>query len=338
MQGQTKQLLDGPLKHIRAAALAAALVPLASVFAAPASAQDCSSGGCQSCRHCVHRHEPERVPGSGEPGIEGVESLRSACCATARIPSPQKPVRTGSIPSTSTLTGTYTVGVLIPTGLQVSPPSSAAAPAFPTATASASRRDVHVNTPTSFGFFTSSASNPGTGTPGYWKNHPEAWPVPTITVGIVNGVGGVTYTKAQAIAWLGKVGKDKTTTMFSSLVPAILNGLIGNDTSCVSAGHHRRPCLDGHLRTGGQRRRPASKLRVVGGRTHPPDARRLQQRAALRSASQLAPSMPDGPFSKGHRALFPRVACLHDPELDAPECPIRTGPKTGSFLSATPNM
>jgi hypothetical protein len=36
LQGQTKQLLEGPLKHIRAAALAAALVPLASVFAAPA--------------------------------------------------------------------------------------------------------------------------------------------------------------------------------------------------------------------------------------------------------------------------------------------------------------
>ena len=66
------------------------------------------------------------------------------------------------------------------------------------------------NADTDFGFSTSAAPNPGTGTPGYWKNHPEAWPVATITV------GGVTYTKAQAIAWLGKVGKDKTTTMFSS--------------------------------------------------------------------------------------------------------------------------
>jgi hypothetical protein len=45
----------------------------------------------------------------------------------------------------------------------------------------------------------------------------------------------VTYTKAQAIWWLGKVGKDKTTTMFSSLVPAMLNVLIGNDGSCVNA-------------------------------------------------------------------------------------------------------
>ena len=46
-------------------------------------------------------------------------------------------------------------------------------------------------------------------------------------------MGGVTYTKAQAISWLSKVGKDKTTTMFSSLVPAKLNLLVGNDGSCV---------------------------------------------------------------------------------------------------------
>jgi hypothetical protein len=72
-------------------------------------------------------------------------------------------------------------------------------------------------------------AQPGTGTPGYWKNHPEAWPVDHITV------GGVTYTKAQAIAWLNAVGKDKTITMFSSLVPAMLNVLVGNDASCVSS-------------------------------------------------------------------------------------------------------
>jgi hypothetical protein len=46
LREKTQQLLQGPLKHIRAAALAAALVPLASVFAAPASAQTaCASGG-----------------------------------------------------------------------------------------------------------------------------------------------------------------------------------------------------------------------------------------------------------------------------------------------------
>jgi hypothetical protein len=83
-------------------------------------------------------------------------------------------------------------------------------------------------TATDLGFFGSSALNPGTGTPGYWKNHPDAWPVNSIVV------GGITYTKDEAIAWLGKVGKDKLTTMFSSLVPAMLNVMIGNE-NCVSA-------------------------------------------------------------------------------------------------------
>jgi hypothetical protein len=81
-----------------------------------------------------------------------------------------------------------------------------------------------------FGFFTAKAAQPGTGTPGYWKNHPNAWP-PSFDTFVV---GGQTYSKAQAITWLGRVGKDKTTTMFSSLVPAMLNVAIGNDSSCVS--------------------------------------------------------------------------------------------------------
>jgi SdrD B-like domain len=82
---------------------------------------------------------------------------------------------------------------------------------------------------TDFGFLQTPVQQPGTGTPGYWVNHPEAWPVDSITV------GGVAYSKADALAWLAKGGKDKTVTMFSSLVPAKLNVLIGNDGSCVSS-------------------------------------------------------------------------------------------------------
>jgi hypothetical protein len=80
-----------------------------------------------------------------------------------------------------------------------------------------------------FGFTTTPVQQPGTGTPGYWKNHPGAWPVPTIVV------GGIEYTKAEALFWLGKVGKDKTTTMFSSLVPAMLNVKIGNRSDCIAS-------------------------------------------------------------------------------------------------------
>jgi hypothetical protein len=46
LREKTQQLLQGPLKHVRAAALAAVLVPLASVAVSPAVAQDCASGGC----------------------------------------------------------------------------------------------------------------------------------------------------------------------------------------------------------------------------------------------------------------------------------------------------
>ncbi|MFC1739346.1 hypothetical protein ACFL1G_09900 [Planctomycetota bacterium] len=72
-------------------------------------------------------------------------------------------------------------------------------------------------------------SNPGTGTPGYWKNHSEAWPVDEITI------GGVTYLKADAIALMkSKSRGDKTFTMFGALVAAKLNVLIDNDDSCVA--------------------------------------------------------------------------------------------------------
>jgi len=45
----------------------------------------------------------------------------------------------------------------------------------------------------------------------------------------------VSYTVDQAIAILDVVGKDKRTTMFSSLVSAKLNLLVGNDGSCVNS-------------------------------------------------------------------------------------------------------
>ena len=124
LQEQTQKLLRGSLKYARVAALAAALVPLASVIAAPVVAWEQCASGC---------------------------------------PPPPPP-----------------------------------------------------------------DNQPGTGTPGYWKNHASAWPTDSITV------GGVTYSKDEAIALLGNVGKNKLTTMFSSLVSAKLNVLIGNDPSCVA--------------------------------------------------------------------------------------------------------
>lgn len=70
---------------------------------------------------------------------------------------------------------------------------------------------------------------PGTGTPSYWKNHPEAWPVEAIDI------GGVTYTKAEAIEYMDMPKKgDKTIAMFRALVAAELNVFIGNVSSCIA--------------------------------------------------------------------------------------------------------
>lgn len=54
-------------------------------------------------------------------------------------------------------------------------------------------------------------------TPGYWKNHPEAWPVQSVTI------GGVTYTKAEAIALLTANAEDATYKLASHLIAAKLN-------------------------------------------------------------------------------------------------------------------
>ncbi|MRR07454.1 MAG: hypothetical protein EG828_11035 [Deltaproteobacteria bacterium] len=65
--------------------------------------------------------------------------------------------------------------------------------------------------------------------PGYWKNHPEAWPVDSITI------GGKIYTKAQAISLMNTpVTGDKTYTLFKALVAAKLDAMGCGDSSCVT--------------------------------------------------------------------------------------------------------
>jgi hypothetical protein len=231
LQNQTQQLLQGPLKHIRGAALAAALLPLASVAATPAAAQSaqCASGGI--CGFVWNDTNSNGVQDAGEPGIEGavvsLESTEPMVTATDSEGFYYFPVGPG----------TYAIAVQIPPGTQPSPAEVGGDDALDSdGVADDVGNSVAVMTMselpdpnTDFGFLVGAVAQPGTGTPGYWKNHPEAWPVDRITV------GGVTYTRDQAIALLDKVGKDRTITMFSSLVPAILNGLIGNDDSCVAS-------------------------------------------------------------------------------------------------------
>jgi hypothetical protein len=234
LKKQTQALFDGPLKHIRGAALAAALVPLASVLATPASAQTiCGSGGV--CGFVFNDTNGNGIQDAGETGIEGAKVFLMVGSDTLTTETNTEGFYFFEVPP-----GTYPTLVQIPVGTTPSPANVGGDDTvdsdgvsngfgFSVATTTLVGSVGSSNTDTDFGFVTSAVVSPGTGTPGYWKNHPEAWPVATITV------GGVTYTRDEAIAWLSKVGKDKTTTMFSSLVSAMLNVAIGNDSSCVAS-------------------------------------------------------------------------------------------------------
>ena len=250
LQAQSEKLLQGPLKHARTAALALALVPLAAVAVTTQTQED--SGCPQSAGVCgtiFYDTNGNGIQDGGEPGISGVSRDDYLHAARGR-----RRRKTGAFDQRSEgfyqhrrshLSGTtYTVSVQIPNGTTPSPDNNPRPTTSTTATASPSSNGnsvAHVTLPegdlngdstTDFGFTASGFSNPGTGTPGYWKNHPEAWPVSSVMV------GGVEYTKDAAIGILNSpVSKDKTYTMFSSLVPAMLNVKIGNDNTCVSEGH-----------------------------------------------------------------------------------------------------
>ena len=65
-------------------------------------------------------------------------------------------------------------------------------------------------------------------TPGFWKNHPDAWPVEVLTL------GGVELMKPDIIVILNTPEKgDKSFTIFRALVAAKLNELSGANVSCI---------------------------------------------------------------------------------------------------------
>ena len=120
LKAKTQQLLDGPLKHIRAAALAAALLPLASVAATPASAQTCVRVG----RRLRLRLGTTRTTTAFR--MRARPALKASRC---RLPSLRRhatryrsrPVQTGSISSLLPDGHVRRIAVQIPTGTQPSP-------------------------------------------------------------------------------------------------------------------------------------------------------------------------------------------------------------------------
>jgi hypothetical protein len=231
---KTQRLLHGPLKHVRAAALAAALLPLASVAVSPASAQGtCPSGGPVS-GFVWNDVNNNGIQDAGEPGIAGAI------------------VSQGTFSTTTDINGFYSFDLSSGTGCEISvqiPNGAAPSPANvgtddavdsdgvrDTVTGANSVATITVGldgsiiTDYDFGLFKPALTGPGTGTPGFWKNHPEAWTLDPIVI------GGVTYTKDQALLLLDpSSSKDKTITMFSSLLSAKLNVAFGTDPSCVAS-------------------------------------------------------------------------------------------------------
>ena len=84
LQEKTQKLLQGPLKHIRAAALAAALLPLASIAAAPASAQT-------ACPASADRHqEPAIARANSTRPPPSVAVIRSSTSASSGPDAPER--------------------------------------------------------------------------------------------------------------------------------------------------------------------------------------------------------------------------------------------------------
>jgi hypothetical protein len=244
MRYQSTRLLARALRTGFAFAIAVAALTVATTR--PASAQDqCSGEGFNLCGFVWDDANNNGVQDDGETGrenvtltiVDGTDSIDVSTDLNGFYQVQLEPADSGSytiyVSSSSLPAGTVAspsnvAGGVCAGGVDEACDSDGVNDTLGNSVVTDVVTDGFAKIQNDFGFYTASVQQPGTGTPGYWKNHPAAWPVNGITI------GGTTYTKAEAIAWLGKVGKDKTTTMFSSLVPAKLNVLIGNTDSCVA--------------------------------------------------------------------------------------------------------
>jgi hypothetical protein len=226
---ETRPATSESSTRLKAAALVALLVPLASIGVAQAESRDCRSGGAV-CGVVWNDLNNNGIREDGEPAIAGaVVSLGPSSTSTSFD---------GYYQFGNQGPGEFKVSVMVPPGMRTSPAnvgdddsidSDGIADGVGNSVATIVLAEpAPRSTDTDFGFSVSLVQNPGTGTPGYWMNHPEAWPA-SVTI------GGVVYSRDAAIEWIARSGKDRTTTMFASLVSAKLNVQIGNDASCVQS-------------------------------------------------------------------------------------------------------
>lgn len=173
------------------------------------------------------------VQDAGEVGIPNVAVNLYPCGATSAIGTTVTD-STGHYGFTGLVPGSYYAVFVKPVGYTLSPQYQGGNTALDSnASTTDGKTDcvtlVSGQTDTSVDAGMYQLAAPGTGTPGYWMNHPEAWPVASITI------GGVTYDKDAAIALMkAPTAGDVTYIMFQALVAAKLNVLAGNDDSCIA--------------------------------------------------------------------------------------------------------
>ena len=239
---QNRRTQDRAARHVAPTITCALALTAAVAFARPAAAQGCGGGeGGSVCGTVWSDVNGNGVQDGGvEIGLGGVE-VKVFDSANNEIDHVFTESDGSFLFDGSDFMGgvTYTISIDTPSGTKASPTDNTTDDIDSDGTDSGMNTSYFTFTSdgftqhdVDFGFTASTASNPGTGTPGYWKNHPSAWPSP-YTNGIT--IGGVAYSKDAAIAILSKPGKDKRATMFSSLVSAILNVTLGNDSSCVAS-------------------------------------------------------------------------------------------------------
>jgi SdrD B-like protein len=242
---QNRRTQERAARHVAPMITSALALAAVVAFARPAAAQvTCSAqeGGNIVCGTVWNDLNGNGVQDLNEPPLSAVEvKVYDSGGTTVLTSTWTDSFGTYGFDGSTLQQGTYLIVIDIPSGTQASPTDSpltnddldsdgtnsgTGSSFFTLVIDCCSLHDID------FGLSPSTAKNPGTGTPGYWKNHLEAWPAP-YQGGIT--IGGESYTKSEAYAILSKPGKDKRATMFSSLLSAMLNVALGNDDSCVAS-------------------------------------------------------------------------------------------------------
>jgi hypothetical protein len=151
LRGKTQQLLQGALRHVRVAALAATLVPLGVVTVSPALAQDCGSSGCPPVETATESPTETDTPAAPPTPTETRSNTQTYTPTETLPPTP---------PDTPTETPTDTTSpsdtpTAMPTDLAVDTPTLAYSPTMTptdlapdTATQTTTETDTPSPTPT----------------------------------------------------------------------------------------------------------------------------------------------------------------------------------------------